>query len=347
MPSDFFERLHAAVELSDRPADRLHLLGDHAHVISLASGFGLAALAIVLNLVGGLAADKVDQRRLIMVAQSLSAGLVFLLATITLLGMVQVWHILTIAFLAGAVEAFDQPARRAFFPQLIDRDVMMSAVAMNSSIWPGTRIMAPALAGFIISITNTAEYAFFVPGGGFLVMAIVVSTLRVPRVLGRASGGAVQDLMEGLNFITKNSVFSFLIALTFFNSFFAMAYVPLMPVFAKDILNVGPRGMGMLLGISGVGSLLTTIWFAGWGANTRKGILIIGGGLLGGLMVVAFGLTSLWFESYPLALGLLFFVGVFSTMQNTALQSALQVMVPDHIRGRVMGFYGMTYNIRP
>ncbi len=105
--------------------------------------------AIFLNLFGGLAADRMDQRRLIVIAQSITAGLIFLLATLTLLDLVRVWHVLTIAFLAGAVEAFDQPARRTLFPHLIDRKVMTSAVALNSAIWPGTRSLAPAAAGLI------------------------------------------------------------------------------------------------------------------------------------------------------------------------------------------------------
>jgi MFS family permease len=212
--------------------------------------------AIFLNLFGGLAADRVDQRRLIMVAQGIIAILIFLLATVTLLGLVQVWHILVIAFLAGAVEAFDQPARRALLPHLIDRSMMMNAVALNSSIWPGTRIMAPAVAGFIIAGAGTAA-CFYVAGAGFVVMAVAAYTMRLPRVTRSARGGTVHDLLEGLGFIRQNSVLSFLIALTFFNSFFGMAYITLMPVFAVDILEVGAQGQGLLLGAGGLGSLLT------------------------------------------------------------------------------------------
>ena len=96
--------------------------------------------AIFLNLFGGVAADRMDQRRLIYTTQTITASLIFLLAAITFMGVVGVWHLLTISFLAGAVEAFDQPARRALMPQLIDRKVMSSAVALNSSIWPGREL---------------------------------------------------------------------------------------------------------------------------------------------------------------------------------------------------------------
>jgi MFS family permease len=302
--------------------------------------------AVLLNLFGGVAADKVDQRRLIMVAQSIIAVLVFVLATLTLLDVVKVWHILTMAFLAGAVEAFDQPARRALFPHLIDRKDMMSAVAMNSAIWPGTRIMAPAVAGLIIAWAGTAT-TFYISAAGFLTMAVVVYGLKVPKVASRPSTSTIHDLREGLGFVGKNSMFSYLIGMTFFSSFFGMAYIPLMQLFAVEILRVGAAGQGWLMGLGGVGSLLTTIWFAAKGGNVSRSLLIIVGGMMSGISVVAFALTSVWIGSFFLALALMFLVGVFNTMQNTALQASMQMLVPDHIRGRVMGIYGMTYNIRP
>ncbi len=302
--------------------------------------------AILLNLFGGVAADRVDQRRLIMAAQAAIAVLIFGLATLTLLDLIRVWHLLTMAFLAGAIEAFDQPARRALFPHLIERKDMMSAVAMNSAVWPGTRIMAPAVAGIIIAIFGTAT-AFYVSAVGFLVMAVVVYFLPVPHVAGRSSASAFQDLKEGVSFVARNSVFSCLIALTFFNSFFGMAYIPLMPIFAVDILKVGADGQGWLMGIGGVGSLMTSIWFAARGGHVSRTLLIIGGGVMSGVSVAAFALTSIWVGNFALALALMFVVGVFNTMQNTVLQASVQILVPDHIRGRVMGLYGMTYNIRP
>lgn len=111
------------------------------------------------------------------------------------------------AFPAGAIEAFDQPAGRALFPHLIERQDMMSAVAMNSAVWPGTRIMAPAVAGIIIAAFGTAT-AFYVSGVGSLVIAVVVYFLPVPHVAGRSRASTCQDLKEGLNFVAKRSVFS-------------------------------------------------------------------------------------------------------------------------------------------
>jgi MFS family permease len=310
------------------------------------TGLAYGVPAICLNLFGGVFADKLDQRRLVMATQGITASLIFLLATLTLLDAVQVWHVLVIAFFAGAVEAFDQPARQSLYPHLIDRKVMLSAVALNSSIWQGTRIIAPAVAGFIIAWAGTAM-AFYSAGLGFLTMATVMYGLRVPRMTRGARGSAAHDILEGLMFIRQNSIFAFLIAMTFFNSFFGMAYITLMPVLAVDILQVGAKGQGLLMGAGGVGSLLTTLYLGSRSNVGPKGWLIIGGGVMSGLSVATLGLTSAFVGSFALALALMFVIGVCNITYTTSIQSSLQMLVPDGMRGRVMGFYGMTYNIMP
>src|SRR5919108_5630546 len=266
-------------------------------------GLASGVPAICLNLFGGVFADTIDQRRLIITTQSLTAGLIFLLATLTLFEAVQVWHILVIAFCAGAVEAFDQPARQVLYPHLIDRRVMLSAVALNSSIWQGTRIIAPAAAGYIIAWAGTAA-AFYLAGLGFLLMATVMYGLRTPRMTRGARGRAAHDILEGLKFISQNSIFSFLIAMTFFHSFFGLAYITLMPVLAVAILQVGAKGQGLLMGVGGVGSLLTTLWLSVRRDVGSKGRLIVGGAVMSGLSVAAFGLTSAFVGSFELALAI-------------------------------------------
>ena len=309
-------------------------------------GLATAIPAIALNLLGGVFADRLDKRRLIIVTQAMSALLIFLLATLTLLDLVTWQHVLAIAFVTGAVNAFDQPARQALYPHLIDRKVMMSAVAMNSSIWQGTRIAAPAAAGIIIAATGTAV-TFFLAGSGFVIMAAVISGLRVPPIERGATGSATQDMLEGLKFIKRNSIFSFLIGMTFFNSFFGMAYIMMMPIFAVEILKVGADGQGILLSVGGVGALMTTLLLGSIGNFRRKGLLLIGGAVLFGLSVAAFGLTSKYVGSYELALFLMFAMGISSSTYMISIMSSLQMMVPDRMRGRVMGFYGMTWSIMP
>ena len=309
-------------------------------------GLAQALPGIVFNLLGGVFADKMDQRRLIMATQSLTASLVFVLATLTLMDLVQVWHVVAIAFLAAGVNAFDEPARHALYPHLIERRAMTSAVALNSAVWQGNRIVAPALAGVIISVADT-EAAFYLAGLGSLTMVVVIYFLRVPRFTRGAHGSPIQDMLEGLDFIRKNSIFSFLIGMTFFNSFFGLAYITLMPVFAVDILEVGADGQGLLMSVGGAGALLATIWLSSRDTTRYKATLILAGAVLFGLSLAAFALSSEYVGSYALAVVLMFAVGLFNSAYNISVQSSLQMMVPDEIRGRVMGFYTMTYSISP
>jgi MFS family permease len=310
------------------------------------TGVASGVPAICLNLFGGVFADRIDPRRLVVITQALTASLIFSLATLTLLEAVQVWHILVIAFCTGAVEAFDAPARQVLYPHLIDRQVMLSAVALNSSIWQGTRIIAPAAAGYIIAWAGTAV-AFYLAGLGFLLMATVMYGLRIPQITRRARGRAAHDILDGLKFISQNSIFSFLIAMTFFQSFFGLAYITLMPVLAVSILQVGARGQGLLMGVGGVGSLLTTLWLSTRSNVGSRGWRIIGGAVMSGLSITALGLSSAFVGSFELALAIMFVIGVCNITYATSIQNSLQMLVPDHMRGRVMGFYGMTYNIMP
>lgn len=301
---------------------------------------------IILNLIGGVVADRFDRRRLIIATQSITAGLMVLLATLTASGVVAVWHVLAIAAVTGAVNAFNTPARMALFPHLIERPALMSAVALNSSIWQGTRIVAPAIAGVLVAVFDTAT-AFYVAAAGNLIMAVVVVFLPAPAAQGPRSANAMQDLTEGVRFIARNSVFSFLIGMTFFNSFFGMAYVMLMPVFAVDVFGVGAGGQGLMMSVGGAGSLLVTLYLGTRKSVRGKGLILIGGAVMSGLTLAAFGLTADVVGSYSLAVALLFFVGAFTSTYMISIMSSLQMLVPDRMRGRVMGFYGMTWNIMP
>ena len=296
--------------------------------------------------VRGVLADKFDKRKLIMTAQTIASMLVFVLATLTLVGAVEAWHIIAIAFLAGVVEAFYGPAHESLYPHLVERKALVSAVALDSSLWQGNRIIAPAIAGVIIATAGTAA-AFFVAGIGFITMAIVLSTLKVPPIPRTRGTSAARDLLNGFRFLKNNSIVAFLIGMTFFNSFFGMAYVMLMPIFAVDILDVGAKGQGLLLGMSGAGALVNTLYIGARGSVPHRGLAIIAGAVLFGLAVAAFALTAEYVGSLSLAMGLMFIMGIFNSLYMISIQSSLQIMVPDRMRGRVMGFYGMTWSIMP
>ena len=306
------------------------------------AGLAAAAPAIILNLVGGVFADKVDQRRLIVWIQVLSAVTVFVLTALIALDLVRVWHVLASAFLTGAFQAFSNPARQAIFPHLIDRKDLMNAVSLNSVVWQGTRIVAPAAGGLLIAVAGTGV-TFFVCASSFLLFALAVMRLPVPPITRQPAGGLFADMGEGMAFIWRNNLFTFLIGMTFFNSFFGMASVQLLPVFASKVLDLGASGLGLLYSVSGIGALLGIFVVGSLGDFKHKGMLIIGGGALYGASLILFAFST-WIA---LSMGAMFLTGIFNSIYMISVQSTLQMQVPDQLRGRVMGVFGMTWNFGP
>ncbi len=167
-------------------------------------GLASAVPSILLNLFGGVVADKLDRKRLIALTQSINAILILILALITFTEVVHPTHVIILAFLAGGVNAFDQPARQALYPALIDRSVMMNAVALNSAIWTGTRIIAPAIAGVVITFAGEGT-SFLLSALGFFAMSVITLTIHVPKAknnkIEERSKGTGKALFEGVKYI--------------------------------------------------------------------------------------------------------------------------------------------------
>ena len=308
-------------------------------------GVANAVPAIILNVFGGVVADRINRQKLIIVTQFVNSFLIIILAALVFTDVVEAWHVILIAFITGGINAFDQPARQALYPSLVERKVLMNAVALNTAIWTGTRIVAPAIAGLVITLTNTAA-SFTLSAIGFLTMSIVVMKMSIPKSSPMGKSGA-SDFLDGFKFLMKHSVFMFLIGLTFLNSFFGMAYIPMMPVFAVDILKVGADGQGILMAFGGVGAVISTLAIGRITNLSRRGLLVIGGSLIFGSLISIFSLTSALFNNYYLAVSLMFLVGLSSSAYLITIMSSLQLMVPDYMRGRIMGFFGMTWSIMP
>ena len=305
-------------------------------------GLSAAVPAILLNLFGGVVADKINPKLLIMGTQSMAGLTVTVLATLVLTHLIQPWHVMAGAFAWGALGAFDQPSRQAMFPHLIDRRSMMNAVALNSMVWQSTRIVGPAMAGIFIDWFGAA-LTYYLAGAGFFIFVLFLAAVRMPRIVRTRSSSFFRDLMAGVIYVRNNHIFTFLLGMTFFNSFFGLSYIQLMPVFQKDILQVGASGLGVLMAASGVGALTGTLVIASLGNVKQRGKIIIGGAIAFGLLLTLFGYSH-WL---PVSLVLVALAGGASSIYMILAQSTLQVLVPDEFRGRVMGFWGMTFNIMP
>ena len=303
-------------------------------------GLTLAIPSIVLNLFGGVFADRLNLKRLIGICQSFTAGVVITLAVLTAKGWVEPWHILVASFLIGSVQAFDSPARQSILSRLVPREEMPSAVAMHNFAWQGMGIIAPSLAGILVANFGITT-ALTVGACGFLTLATLSQVLNI-SALERQRRNVLREIGDGFNFVKTHALFATLIGMAFFNGFFGMSIVFfMMPVFAEEELNVGPGGMGFLLATFGSGAVIGTFIVGGLRNSYRQQQLIILGMTLFGAFLLLFALSS-WF---PLSLVLLFFAGMGNSLAMVSINGSLQILVPDDFRGRIMGFYSITFSM--
>jgi MFS family permease len=307
-------------------------------------GAAAALPNIVVSLFGGVVADRFDKRRIILVASALTAALLLLLALLDVLGLAAVWHIWLVAGLVSVITGIEWPTRQAIFPHLIEREALLSAVALNAFIWQSTRMVMPAIGGALIAATNTAS-VFFLASLGYLVMCLVMLTLRVDLPRHDHAGSALDQIREGVHFIWTNELFRWLIALSFAGMFFANAYVQIMPAFAV-MLGAGESGYGALLSAGGLGSVVGTLLAGMAQRSWPPGVVLLTAAALSGICLYPFALAVAlgW---YPLAMGAVFAVALASSIFMISSMTALQLAVPDALRGRVMGIHSVTYSLVP
>lgn len=305
-------------------------------------GLATALPAILLNLVGGVVADRIDQRKIILTTQLMISAAVGVLAFLVAADLVRVWHVVAVAFISGCTQAFNNPARQSIFPRLVERKDLMNAVSLNSIVWQSMRIVAPGTGGLVLATLGIAA-TFVMVSVGFLLLGLTVIGLPAQPQMRERTATPLSDLKEGVRFIAANFLFTFLILMSFFNSFFGFSTQQLMPVFTKEVLHVSEFWLGMLLSASGIGAILGIGALGYAGDVERKGLLIIGGATAFGAFIVLFALSTF----YPLSLILMFFMGGAGTIYMITVQTTLQLRVPDELRGRVMGIYGITHNVGP
>lgn len=305
---------------------------------------------IAMTLFGGVLADRLDKRSVLM-ATSLSVG--FLLLVLTILDyseVVAVWQVLLIAGLIAFVSGFDWPTRQSIFPLLIDQKNMMSAVALNSIIWQSCRMLMPAFGGVLIAVADT-WVVFLLCAMGFFTMFLVVSGLRIsipvkPRLVGSTLG----QISEGVRFIAGNYVFAILIPLSYAGMFFGTSYMQLMPAFS-DLLQTDGTGYGYLISATGIGSVLGTILVGSFQHSRRLGVIMLVSCALAATLIYVFAIVTAFARDLPgaylIALTSVFAISVCSSVFMITSLTVLQLEVPDEIRGRVMGIHGITYSMIP
>ena len=306
---------------------------------------------IAAALVGGVIADRVDRRRMLVVTSSIIAGLLVLLAALDGAGVVAVWHVLAIAGAIALIAGLDFPSRQAFFPSLIPREHLMSAVALNSMLWQGSRIVLPGLGGVVIALADT--WAVFAAGAvGFMAMARVMASFAPTPAADAplAVGGSGRQFADGIRFIASRRLFWVLILLTWAATFLGISYIQLMPAFAR-LLGAGETGYGLLLSATGVGAIAGNLLVAPLQRSPRLGRLLLAAPMGGAAAIVAFTLCVALLPGgslgYVLALGCGMLTAVCMSMYFVTSMTQLQLAVPDALRGRVMGIYSICFSLVP
>ncbi len=293
---------------------------------------------LFLSPFGGLYADRFDRRKLMLLGHGISALLILLLATITSTGVIAIWHIAAISVLLGIVWALTDPAYMAIIPSLVTPDELMNAMAMNSLAGRLSRFIGPALAGVLMGLVAMGG-TFYGAGIAFVAAFLLLSRMRLTSTLITKRTGIVKEIKEGLSYIRSNKMALMLILMMAVVALFALPYVWLMPVFARDVLGVGEAGYSQLMMAVGAGGLVGTITAAKLGDFKHKGWLLIGSALIFTGMLILFAMA----RSFPLSLTLAVIIGGANGIFGAMMTALLLSIVPDQFRGRVMGLFAITW----
>jgi MFS family permease len=286
---------------------------------------------------GGNVADRVNRRRILLVTQTVSMILPSILATLTLTHTVRVWHVFVLASCLGVVNAFDIPARQAFVVEMVGRDDLLNAIALNSSMVNGARVLGPSVAGLLVAAVGEG-WCFLLNAISYTAVITGLALMRVqPRI--EPERRPSHDPTAGFRFVSRTAPVRALLILLGIVSFSGMPYAVLMPIFAEHILHGGARELGILMGASGLGALAGTLTLA-----TRTGVRGLGRWVATG--AASFGVALILFSFsrvFWLSAVLLVPVGASMMVQMASSNTLIQAMVPDSLRGRVMAVYSMMF----
>jgi len=228
-------------------------------------------------------------------------------------------------------------------PQMVPKDDIPNAVAVGGTIWQVNRLVGPAVAGLLIYSLGVGATYFFCFGASLSAVCLWLGIRLQPLPHRASTGGVLQHMTEGLNFIRQNQIYYTFIGMIFFNSVFGMSYLILMPVFARNVLHVGSQGFGFLQSVGGAGALVGVLAVAWFSHSRKKGLLAIFGAAVFGFLLIAFALSS----SYPFSLTLALVLGIAGQFYMTTISTILQVNLPNQLRGRVMSIYGLAWELMP
>lgn len=304
-------------------------------VVGFASQFPVFLLASL----GGAIADRYPRYRILIATQSIAMLLALTLATLALTGTITVPILIAIAALLGIVNAFEIPARQSFVVEMVGREDLVNAIALNSSVFNGARIIGPSIAGVLVGAIGEG-WCFVANGLSYIAVITGLLLMHVPvRAQAPLEGSALGRIVEGFSYVGRTKPVRALLLLLGVISLVGMPYAVLMPIFADQILHGGPRGLGLLMGASGAGALAGAFTLA-----ARRGVRGLGRWIALGAAGFGTGLIAFSFsQTFWVSAAILVPMGYCMIVTMAASNTLIQSMVPDHVRGRVMAVYSMMF----
>lgn len=304
-------------------------------------GFAAGVPSWLFMLYGGLIADRIPRRTMLLVTQAAMMMLAVILAALTFTGLIQAWQIVIMAFLLGVANAFDAPARLAFTPDLVeDRKDLTNAIALNATMFNTATAVGPAIGGLTYAAVGPG-WCFTLNAISFLPVIVALLLMKIPsiRSLDRPRGTAIKEIRAGFRYVSSQTIVRTIMLFVMLVSLFGLGFVPLMPAWAVNVLGGDAATNGYLQSARGIGALLGALMLAMFSGQVPRGRLITIGGFVFPGLLLFFALTNI----VPISLLLLVGIGwgfmIFINSSNALIQS----LVPDELRGRVMSIYTLTF----
>jgi MFS family permease len=293
---------------------------------------------LLLTLIGGVIADRHDRRRLLIASQYVQMGTALTLAALVFWGKVDIWHILALSFIAGLAQAFGGPAYQSLVPTLVEKKDLPNAIALNSIQFNLARVFGPLLAGATLAAFGTA-LCFALNGVSFLVVIVALLSLTIKHIPQTERKPIMQDLKGGLAYVRSQPAIVALTVLAFLTTFLGLPLLTFLPIFAHDIFHGGVGRFSVMMAFSGAGAVVGALVVAWLGRFKHMGLMLLLVQLTFGMLITAFALSRIIWLSYLL----LFFTGAALLIVFSMTASLVQLIVPDHLRGRVVSIYMVAF----
>jgi MFS family permease len=322
----------------------IYLLTNSPAILGIMS-FANAVPMLIFSLYGGVIADRVQKKYVLLIGQAVSAVVSLVVAIALHIGYLSSenpeswWVLIATSIVQGATMGLMQPSRQAIISEIVSEEELMNAISLNTMGMNSLQIIAPAITGFLIDAIGFAA-VYYAMTGTYLIAVVFFFLLPKTSAMGSVGTKAIDNIKAGLKYVRNDKPIFLVLIFSLIVVFLSMPYGMLMPIFAEDILKVGASGMGILLSVAGIGSILGSIVLASL-PNKKRGVMMLASGILLGIALSVFSFSKSW----PLSLGFIVLVGLGQTGRMTLSNTLLQYYVDNRYLGRVMSIYMMQFGL--